>query len=98
MTSQACFIEGFPKLPKLSDKSRMALRRLNRTAEQKAKDKESNRLRMAKKMKEMTEDQKKNQESKARRRAAKKKPSRFVITKSVVKKKYIEHEREFNRL
>ena len=92
-----------PKLPKLSDKSRSAVRRLNRTAEQKAKDKETNRLRMAKKRKERTEDQKDKQrqadrESKARKRAAKKKPSRFVNTKSEVKKKYIEHEREFNRL
>ena len=57
---------------------------------------------MAKKRKEMTENQKEKQrqadrESKASRRAAKKKPSRFVNT-SEVKKKYIEHEREFNRL
>ena len=58
---------------------------------------------MAKKRKEMTENQKEKQrqadrESKARRRTAKKKPSRFVNTKSEVKKKYIEHEREFNIL
>lgn len=58
-----------PKLPKLSDKSRMALRRLNRTAEQKAKDKETNRLRMAKKRKEMTEDQKEKQRKADRERA-----------------------------
>ena len=32
------------------------------------------------------------------RSAEKKKPSRFVDTKSDVKKKYIQHEREFNRL
>ena len=81
-----------PKLPKLSDKSRMAIRRLKRSEEQKAKDKETNRLRMAKNRKEMSDEQKEKQrqadrESKARRRAAKKKPSRFVNTKSEVKKK-----------
>ena len=81
-----------PKLPKLSDKSSLAIRRLKRSEEQKAK-----------KRKEMTEDQKEKQrkgdrESKARRRSAKKKPSRFVNIKSEVKKKYIQHEREFNRL
>ena len=51
----------------------------------------------------MTEDQKEKQRqsergSKARRRAAKTKPSRFVNIKSDAKKKYIEYEREFNRL
>ena len=87
---------------KVSDKERMALRRAGRSEDQKAKENEANKVRMARKRKAMSDFEKEkyklyNKERMAKKRAEKKMKAK-ADTPTQVKRNYIEHEREYNRL